>query len=191
MNVNGNRIVANLAWNEEAKNFNIVGKATEKRSLDAMQDDFRNNRVSEFSFTLNYRYAEDNFHRAVLRAAYLVLFEHLGYSYAQQDIVQSLRQRISDGALSKPDLGSIIIGLEAAKLPNNQDYLVVQSRLKGREFFLVIIRAQGFSTSYVGAFFPSESGSISDFVSLLDRLRESNNGGKMTISLPDQSSTSC
>lgn len=185
MNINGNRMVANLVWGEETKNFIVVGKASDHRAIAAIQDDFRANKVPEFAFTLNYGYAIDNFNRAVTRSTYLALFERFGYRYAQRDVIQALRLRVMDGALESPDLNLLVIGLGTAELLRDGDYLILRRNIEGTNCFLVIIRAQGNSTSYLGAFFPDDPISIKDFEMLMEQHMKKTDRKQVTVSAID------
>ncbi|MBI3469623.1 MAG: hypothetical protein HY000_42025 [Planctomycetes bacterium] len=181
LNVNGNVVAANLACGEVSKDFKIIGKASRRQAWEAIRDDMKAGRVSIMKFKLNLKYARNNFRTAVMRAACLVLFKCFGYEYAQHEVVQAIRRRICDRYLTRPRLETLILELRDCTLPHDQQHLIVQGNVNGVGFFLVIVRLQGKTTTYVGAYLPTPGPRSEEFFDLMEMAAREHDGQTTTI----------
>ena len=185
MNVAGNRVVANLEWKEGHKNFVIVEAGSDPRAIAAINNELAAGIVPQIDFTIFYKYATNNFNTAVLRSAYLVLFDRFGYDYVRHEIVQAIRRRICDLSIIQPDLSSLIIELKSDAIKLDGSHFIVRRRVSGIDCFLVIIRVRKATTTYLGAFMPNASHPIDQFEALMEQYKQQNNGKSLTIRRDD------
>lgn len=181
LDVNGQEMIANLEWGDGHKHFHIVGKATNPAACDVSQKEFADGNVEKMNFALYFDYSKNNFQTAVLRAAYLVLFKCFGYEYARHGIVQSIRRRIADPSLGRPNLGSLILEARNFTPPYDDQHYVVPGAVNGVEFFLVIIRVRRETTSYLGAYLPVPVDRCNEFFDLMELTAKEHNGEALTI----------
>jgi len=181
MNVNGQEVVTNLKWGDGSKNFAVVGKASDPTAVTAIREEFNADKVTELKCRLSLGYAKNNFQTAVLRAAYLVLFEGLGYEYVQHEIVQVIRRRICDRLLEHPILGSLIVEIRDFKPPADRSYYLTSGDVNGVKFFLVIIRLRKATTSYVGAYLPVPADGSDEFFELMEQCKREHDGEMLKI----------
>lgn len=179
LKVNGKRMVANLHWG--TKNFHVVPKASNPNEVTAIRQDFKNNDVPEFSFSLSYGYALNTLNTALLRAAYLVLFKCFGYEYARHEIVQSLRRRICETSLEQPQLGPLMIQLQNAELPYDEPHLIAPGNVNGVEFFLVILRLKKETTTWRGVYMPNPGDRDAEFFDLMEQCSREHDGEQLKI----------
>lgn len=181
LNINGHELAANLEWGSDFKNFRVVGKATNPAASKASLEEFKAGKVSEVNFTVNFDYVRNNFNTAVLRAAYLILFNYFGYKYARHDIVQIVRRRIADRSLLHPNLSSLVLEARNFRPPVDNQHFVVGGDVNGVDFFLVIIRVRRKTTTYLGAYMPVPVPRCNEFFDLMELTAREHNGGKLTI----------
>lgn len=181
--INGKRLVANLEWREQRKNFVVVGNATDPRIHAQIQAEFQSGAVDEINFTLSYGYAKQQLDTAILRAAYLITFWRFGYPYVTNEIVQILRRRICDRSLDYPRLGSLIVELQTNNYPLDKQYLMSPGTVNGVPFILVILRIKRATISHFGVFMPFATVEPDVFFSLMDRCAKEHNGEKFKISV--------
>ena len=181
LNVNGHQLSANLEWGDGHKHFHVVGKATNPASSDAAEREFVSGKVFEIDLTLFFGYDKTRFQKAVLRAAYLILFKCFGYEYARHDVVQAIRRRITDPTLEHPRLASLIIEAKNFSPGNDRQHYIVPGNVNGVEFFLVIIRVRRSTTSYLGAYMPVPVARCNEFFDLMEQCAKEHNGETLTI----------
>ncbi|QDT33302.1 HNH endonuclease [Thalassoglobus polymorphus] len=175
LNINGKRMVANLDWKN--KNFHVVGKATDPRVNDLVKDEFQAGLVEKMKVTFSFGYAKNQFNRAALRAAYLVLFRCFGYQYVVHDVVQILRRRICDPTQEFPRLGSMIVEFRNKdNFPDHEPHLVSVGNVNDVQFFLVILRVKKATISHIGVFMPAPTAPTDLFFELMDRCSQEHNG---------------
>ncbi len=170
--VNRNRLAANLHWGEGHKHFTVVPKATNPRMNEAVQSEFRDGKFAELTVKWSYGYSQSSFQRSVLRVAYLALFRLFGYEYARRDVAQLLRQRISDQSMLLPNLGPMIIHVQNDLGKSNWNYIVIPGKINAVAFFLVIIRVQKITSSYVGVFMPVPDDGCREFFQQMDQFEQ-------------------
>lgn len=181
LNINGKKLVANLKWSAESKTFEIVGKASDPRAQELVREDFKSDLVKEFNVSFFLGYAKNPFQTALLRAAYLVLFKKFGYAYAKHDIVQILRRRICDPSVESPRLGSFIMELRNAKLPEAEPYLLTHGNVDGVPFYFVILRVKKSTTTFFGVYMPHPQADPDKYFQLMEQCSQEYNGKTITI----------
>lgn len=181
LDVNGQRIAADLACGTETKNFRVVGRATDPKALQHVVRVMKAGEVSGFNVSYT-NYSKNRFHTAILRAAYLALFKCYGYEYAAAEIVQAIRRRIQDPTMAHPDLKSLIIGLESNDLPIDEPHFVVPGKVNDVEFFLVVVTVKRETVSHLGAFMPVPVNGCERFFELMDIVRREREGKPFKIS---------
>jgi hypothetical protein len=181
LDVNGNRLAANLRWGEGRKDFVVVGKATSPGAWAAVQADFAAGKVSELRFTLAPRFCKHSFQTAILRAAYLVLFKCFGYEYVRHEVVQVVRRRIADPTLGHPRVASLTFEARNLSPPYDAQHYVVPGNVNGVEFFLVVLRVRRSTTRYLGAYLPVPVDRSQEFFGLMERCAKDYNGKTLTV----------
>jgi hypothetical protein len=179
--VNGREIVANLELGEGGMNFIVAGKATNPAAWKAVRDEFACGKVSTIDGTLFAGYRKNNFRTAVLRCAYLAVFEEFGYAYLQHEVVQVLRRRIARPTLRDPNLASLIFEAQNCRLPFDAQHYLVSGNVNGVSFYLAIIRARRATTKYFGAFLPIPGAKSGEFFDLMEKYAAEHNGESLTI----------
>jgi hypothetical protein len=181
LRVNGHAVRADLEWLEQAKHFEVVGKASNPRSSDKIKEAFLAGEASELEVSLELGYAPDKCQTALVRAAYLALFKRFGYSYAKGEVVQVLRRRICDPLLNYPRLGSLIVELREGKPPADEPYIIVAGDVNKSNFFLVILRVRKATTKRFGVFMPGPTEEGAVFFELMERCSREHNHQRLTI----------
>jgi len=180
VNINGKRMAANLDW--ATRSFHVVGKATDPRASESVKADFQAGLVGEINVSLSIGYHKDQFDRAVLRAAYLVLFRRLGYEYLVHDVVQVLRRRICDAAQTFPRLGSIILEFRNPRnFPEDEPHVLTGGTINDVQFLLAILRVRKSTVTYLGAFMPHPTAPIEIFCEVMEQCSREYNGQELTI----------
>jgi hypothetical protein len=179
LKINDNKLVANLEWNPENKNFKVVGKASNPKASELIQADFKGGNVSEVNFSIGFGYSKRGFELAVLRAGYLVLFKRYGYQLIKEHNFDQFRRCICDSNSETPDLSSIVISINDFMPRREQRHFVIPASVNGVEYLLVIIRAKLKGTAFVnyfGVFFPDPNQEVSAFFAEMERLKQQGNG---------------
>jgi hypothetical protein len=185
LRVEGDDVAVNIERKRGSTNIYVVGKASNPAKVAAIQQRFEAASVDELKLTLKFEYADKGFQKAVLRAAYLVLFKCLGYEYAGSDIAQTVRRRIYDDTLKHPLLGTLIAEFRSANFPDGEPHLVVPGNVNGVEFFLVIIRVRKATTTLLGAYLPVPRPRCDEFFALMEQASGEHHGE--TFSIPMES----
>lgn len=181
LNINGNEMVANLQWKEGQKSFHIVGKASNPIALTTSEADFHSGNVDEFTFTILYNYARNNFKTSLLRSAYLVLFKRFGYEYAKHSIANEIRKRVMDLSLEQPNIDSLIVEARGFRPPFDDQQYVIPGSINDAEFCLVILRIRRATTKYMGVYLPLPCDDCGKFFKLMNSFAKEQNGLKMSI----------
>lgn len=178
--INGKRLVANLDW--QNRNFHVVDKATNPRMNDSVKADFHAGLVESVFVTLSLGFAKNQFDRAILRAAYLILFRTFGYQYIRHEIVQILRRRICDPECEFPRLGSLIVEFRNKNnFPDHLPHFVTGGDVNGIPFFLVILRVKKTAMSHIGVFMPHLESPEDVFFELMEQCSQLHDGERLTI----------
>jgi hypothetical protein len=185
LDINGHELIANLEWGEKSKNFYVVEKATNPAACAGSRQEIVSGKVSAFNFTTFLGYSRDNFNRAVVRAAYLVLFQRFGYGYARHDTVQMIRRRIADPSLQHPQLGSLVLEARNFSAPCVSQHFFVNGNVNGVGFFLVFIRVRRKTTTYLGAYLPLPERRDGEFFDLMEQFTKAND--RKTLTFPAES----
>lgn len=181
LDINGHRLIANLEWGEKQKSFHVVGKATNPAACVGSRQEFAAGKVANVNFTMLLEYSRNNFNTAVLRAAYLVLFQRFGYEYARYRVVQQIRRRIADTSLEYPNLGSLVFEARDFPAPCNSQHFFVNGDVNGVRTFIVFIRVRRKTTTYLGAYLPIPDDRDNEFFDLMSRYAEEQNRRNFTI----------
>lgn len=181
MDVEGNKMTANLELSEGQRKFQIVAKATNPAAINAAQAELRSGNVDELNFTILLNYNKNRFNTALLRIAYLVLFRQFGYSYIRQEIVQVIRTRIADSDRCHPDLSSLVVEAKNFIAPGDDQYFIIQGNVNGVGFYLVIVRIRLATTSYFGVYMPAACDRCDEFFGLMELASKEHNGTRLTI----------
>ena len=181
LKINGQRIVANLHLAKQRKDFVVVQQASDPAAIDAIKDEFNAGRVSEMNCSISFGYAKSNFQTAVLRAAYLVLFKCFGYEYVKHEIVQIIRLGIADASLEHPRLSSLVFVLDDFESPFDGAHNVLPVTIDDIPSFLVIIRAQKATETFLGAFMPAPIDGSDRFFDVLEKFTKEHDKKRVTI----------
>ena len=146
------RIAATLLWGDGRKDFTVVPQATNPKSSEQLKKLAQLQSLPDLKVTLELGYSKRRFYTGVMRSAYLILFKCLGYEYVKHEGVQEIRRRICGDGLSESDMDCLIIELRNATLPSDRQHLVATSHRSEVGFFLVSVRLQLQTTTYIGAF---------------------------------------
>lgn len=181
LNVAGHEMIANLRWGNEHKHFDIVGKATNPAAIEASQKTLAKEPPGEMKFTLYYNYNQNKFRIAVLRAAYLVLFNSLGYHYIHDPIIQRIRQLIANPSPQLINLASLIIEAKNFIPPCNSQHYFVPGHVNGVGLWLVLLRVRRETTTYLGAYLPMPDPRSGEFFELMEIAAKEHNGTTFPI----------
>ncbi|QDS90258.1 hypothetical protein EC9_44650 [Rosistilla ulvae] len=181
ISVKGKEVAANLEWGEDAKNFTVVGKASNPVSAAEIQQAFADGKVKQMNVTLPYKYSKNNFQTAVLRAAYLIVFQYFGYEWASHDVVQTIRRRIDDPSLELPRLASLVVELRNFNPPHDAQHYVVSRNVNDVKFLLAIVRVRKKTTSYLGAYLPVPLDGSERFFDLMEQAAKEHPGQSFKI----------
>jgi hypothetical protein len=181
MTVNDRRMIANLEWGRDTKNFKVVGKASNPIAVDAIREDFKSGKVAEVHLSFAYGYSKNKFQTAVLRAGYLIIYKCFGYEYAKHEIAQVIRRRIVDPTLDKPRLGSFVIALHNFASPFDEPHFIAPGNVNGVEFYLVIIRLCNATTTHLGVYIPVPGDRSDEFFDLMEQCSREHDGETMKL----------
>lgn len=184
MQVNGREMVADLELGDATRTFRVIGKASNPAAISAIKADFESRRVENVHLTVSAGYVSNRFNVGLLRAAYLTLFCHCGYGYVKHEIVQIVRRRIADPALTHPNLKTLVLELSDFQAPVDNPYFIVCGNVNDVPFYLVIIRARRAITSHYGVFMPCPSEFDDDFFPIMELCAAEHNGKSLNFSLP-------
>lgn len=165
---NENRVAVN--WKKQDTNHQLVmvKHASNPASCGAMIQDFSADRVSKFRMNSNLGFAFNNCQTAVLRSAYLIMFLHLGYGYAKNNVVQVIRNRICNITMSEPRIDSLVGEIADGDFPEDSQYWFCRTLTDGIEFRLVIIRAKVRKATFFVARMPAPNVNESRFFSAME-----------------------
>lgn len=180
----GKEIAANIEWGDGYKNIKIVGRASDPTSVSAMQKGLKAGNIDKLTLRLKLGYIKDRFQKALLRSAYLAVFKCFGYEYANREVVQVIRRRISDTSLNYPRLGSLIGEIRNGKFKCKKSYAIAPGNVNGIDFFLVILQLRKETTTSHFVFMPSLTDNSDEFYEAMERSSMDNNG--KTFNIPSE-----
>ena len=142
MHTFGQKVAVNVRRDSASKGtqIDIVGGASNEAAWRTIQAALAKGSTDELKLTLLPGYTEDRFQTALLRSAYLILFQVFGYHYVRNRAVQELRRRISDPSLRSPDLATLIGAVQESSIVVDNDYYIVHGFMDDVPFFQVVIR---------------------------------------------------
>ncbi len=177
----GYKVDANIKWELGSTKIALVRKASNPKSLSALETEFMAGNVKELNFTIPYGYKMNNFRTALLRAAYLALFKCMAYGYVKHEVIQVIRRRILDTSLKHPRLESLIVQLQNFVMPNGYEYLITQGQIDSIKFFLVTICLRKQTTTCHGIFIPCPGIRSSEFYDIIEQYSHENKKFTCTI----------
>jgi hypothetical protein len=100
--------------------IHLMDKATDPRSVEGIKQAFESG-VEQIDFSMRLNYNRDRAHMALLRSAYLMIFNCYGYRYAMSTSVVPIREGLLDerwGNLPKLVSSAEIPQIASNQLPN-------------------------------------------------------------------------
>jgi hypothetical protein len=165
--INGHKLAADLISTPGNRNFNIVKEANDPKVLEILQNQMKEGILpQEIKFQIALP-AKDNFNRAAVRSAYLILFKCFGYEYAMHETVQSIRRRAVGDSTTEPDFRMMVVSFGEVIFPLDRQHFVVPVELDGIDVFFVVLRLSVTTSSYLGVFMPIPTTDIKMFFDVL------------------------
>jgi hypothetical protein len=169
---------ADLAWKPDSADTNVIAviqKASDPTQVQAAMNHLRSG-AREIKLSISLGHSPQKLLIGVLRAAYLGLFIHYGYAYAQSPSVKVVRRQITGEDPPSPYLEKIVLPIPTPPVTLRNGFLELDLQPSvGKPAYLVLVQARKKLTTTYAVLLPhagsSEDGLFRNLAALSDELK--------------------
>ena len=169
---------ADLAWKSDPADTNVItviSKASHPNQVQAAMDHLRSGE-REVKLSISLGHNPNKLSLGVMRAAYLGLFIHYGYAYAQSPSVEVVRRQITGEDAPSPYLEKIVLQIPTPPVTLRYGFIDLDLQPSvGKPVYLVLVQSRKKLTTTYGVLLPhagpSEDGLLKKLAAVSDELK--------------------
>ena len=172
LDINGRKVATNFAAGPHGrgKNFEIVGPASDLAVVAEISEDCARGNVDVVKVTLRLGYNPNRLQAALVRVAFLYLFELRGYEYIKTRILQDIRRRICGASSERAQLKTLIASVHWTPGQVRQPLGHVRFDLEGISCFVVVVPLQSDTATSRCVIMPEEPSTAHRFFETMEAL---------------------
>lgn len=162
--IGGAKFEADLAWKPDPADTNVITVVTKASHPDQVRTamDHLRSGAREIKLSISLGHNPNKLSLGVLRAAYLGLFNHYGYAYAQAPSVEVIRRQITGEDAPSPYLEKIVAEIPTPPATLQHGFLELDLQPSvGKPVYLVLVQLKKKLTTTYGVLLP-HAGSLQE-----------------------------